>query len=319
MNYELYIEHNGTLYQPVVLDTIQWETRRKGSAGVLEFKVINDDILDFSEGDSVRLTIDGQNIFFGFVFKKRRDKEGIIEVTAYDQLRYLKNKDTYVYENKKASEVINMIAGDFNLQCGQIADTGFVIDSRIEDNQTLFDIIQNSLDITLKTKNEMFVLYDDFGKLTLRNISDMKLDILIDEESGENFSYTSSIDDQTYNKVKLIYENKEAGKREIYIAQDSSHINEWGVLQFFESISDKDNAKVRADGLLKLYNQKSRYLTINGVIGDTRVRAGSLIGVSLNLGDIIANSFMLVEQVTHTFEESSHTMNITLRGGEFIE
>ena len=49
-----------------------------------------------------------------------------------------------------------------------------------------------------------------------------------------------------------------------------------------------------------------------------RVRAGCLIGVALDLGDIIANTLMLVEKVTHTFRESEHLMDLTLRGGEFI-
>ena len=182
----------------------------------------------------------------------------------------------------------------------------------------MFEIIQNSLDLTLQSKKEMYVLYDDFGKMTLKNIGNMKVGLLIDEDTGENFDYTSSIDGETYNKIKLAYENEKSGKREIYIAQDSSHINQWGVLQFFETIDESVNGKAKADALLKLYNQKTRNLTIKGAFGDIRVRGGSLIAVSLNLGDIVANSFMLVEKVKHTFNESLHTMDLTLRGGEFI-
>lgn len=279
---------------------------------------MKDATLNFTEGDAVRLKVDGQKVFYGFVFQKKRDKQGIITVTAYDQLRYLKNKDTYVYSNKTASEVVQMVAKDFNLQCGTLEDTKFKIESRVEDNQTLFDIVQNALDLTLQSKKEMYVLYDDFGKLTLKNIGNLKVGILIDEDTGENFDYTSSIDGETYNKIKLVYENEETGKREIYIAQDGSHINQWGVLQYFETIDEKTNGKAKADALLSLYNQKTRNLTIKDAFGDIRVRAGTLVAVSLNLGDIIANSFLLVEQAKHTFSESLHTMDLTLRGGEFI-
>ena len=59
------------------------------------------------------------------MFKKQSDKENIINVTAYDQLRYLKNKDTYIYSNKTVSELIEMIAADFNLRVGVLEDTGF--------------------------------------------------------------------------------------------------------------------------------------------------------------------------------------------------
>ena len=48
------------------------------------------------------------------------------------------------------------------------------------------------------------------------------------------------------------------------------------------------------------------------------MRAGCLLGVALDLGDIIANTYMLVENVCHTFRESEHFMDLTLRGGEFI-
>lgn len=318
MDYELLIQHGNKVYQPIVTGEIQWQTERKGVQGSLTFKVVKDATLNFTEGDSVRLKVDGKKVFYGFVFQKKRNKDGIITVTAYDQLRYLKNKDTYVYSNKTASEVVQMLAKDFNLQCGTMEDTKFKIESRVEDNQTLFDIIQNALDLTLQNKKEMYVLYDDFGKLTLKNIGNMKVGILIDEDTGEKFDYTSSIDGETYNKIKLVYNNEKTGKRETYIAQDSSHINQWGVLQYFETIDEKTNGKAKADALLSLYNQKTRNLTIKGAFGDVRVRAGTLVAVSLNLGDIIANSFLLVEQAKHTFSESLHTMDLTLRGGEFI-
>ena len=53
-------------------------------------------------------------------------------------------------------------------------------------------------------------------------------------------------------------------------------------------------------------------------MGDNRVRAGSLIIVNLNLGDIKLKNFMLVESCKHTYKEGEHWMDLTLRGGEFI-
>lgn len=315
---ELYITHNNIVYQPIVCDGIQWDTERKGVQGKLTFKVIKDNIIDFTEGDQVKFCVDGVDVFFGFVFKKSRDKEGIISVTAYDQLRYFKNKDTYSYTNKTASEVIQMLASDFNLKVGTLDDTQFKIESRVEDNQTLFDIVQNALDLTLMSKNEMYVLYDDFGKITLKNIGNMKVPILIDENTGENFDYSTSIDGNTYNQIKLVKEDKEKGKREIYMTKDSSNINQWGVLQYFESIDGNVNGKAKADALLNLYNQKTRNLSIKGAFGDVRVRGGSLVAVKLDLGDVVTNSFLLVEKVAHTFSDGLHSMDLTLRGGAFI-
>lgn len=310
-------------YIPVVEEGIEWTTERRSSPGKLTFSIVKDELIDFQEGAAVRMKVDGASVFFGFVFTKKRDKDQIIEVTAYDQLRYLNNKDTYVYENKTASQLVQMIADDFDLNVGELEDTGFVIASRVEDNTSLFDMIENALDLTLQNRREMFVLYDDFGKLTLKNIDSMRVGdqgtyLLIDAETGENFEYTSSIDSSTYDKVKLTYDNEDTGKREVYVAQDSDHINQWGVLQYFETLQKGENGQAKADALLKLYNSRTRNLKITGAIGDTRVRAGSMVVVSLSLGDMSVNNFMLVERVTHRFRLDEHLMDLTLRGGEFV-
>ena len=325
MEIELLVsDTNGTkAYLPAVEENIEWITERRGTPGKLSFKIVKDEIIDLEEGAAVRMKVDGKPVFYGFVFTKKQDKDHLIEVTAYDQLRYLNNKDTYVYENKTASQLVQMIATDFSLNVGTIEDTEFVIASRVEDNTSLFDMIENALDLTLQSKKEMFVMYDEFGKLTLKNISSMYVGepgayLMIDEETGENFEYTSSIDSDTYNKVKLIYDNEDTGKREVYIAQDSGHMNQWGILQYYETLQKGENGQAKADALLKLYNSKTRKLKITNALGDTRVRAGSMVIVNLALGDVNIRNFMLVEKVTHTFKLDEHLMDLTLRGGEFI-
>ena len=315
---ELLIQHGNKVFIPAVQEGITWSTERKGCPGELQFKVIKDDVLDIEEGDAVRLKVDGANVFYGFIFKKKRDKDGIISVTAYDQLRYLKNKDTYVYENKTASELIKMIATDFNLQVGSLEDTKYKIASRIESNTSLFDMIQNALDLTLQNQGRTYVMYDDFGKITLKGLESMQLNLLIDEETGENFDYTSSIDDKTYNKVKLTYDNEETGTREVYISQDSNNINQWGVLQHYDTLQKGENGKAKADALLSIYNKKTKTLSIKNAFGDVRVRAGSMIVVMLNLGDMKLQNLMLVEKCKHEFKNDEHFMTLHVIGGDFI-
>lgn len=318
VNIELLIQHGDKVFIPVVQEGITWTTERKGCPGELKFKVVKDDVISFTEGDAVRLKVNGQNVFYGFIFKKQRDKEQIISVTAYDQLRYLKNKDTIVYENKTAGKLIQMIAKDYMMQTGTIEDTGFKIKSRVEENTSLFDMIQNALDMTLENQKYMYVMYDDFGKIALKGLDNMRLNLLIDEETGENFDYTSSIDSNTYNKVKLTYDNEKTGTRKVYVAQDSENMNAWGVLQYFDTLQEGENGKAKADALLSLYNKKTRNLTIKNAFGDVRVRAGSMIVVIMDLGDMKLKNLMLVEKCKHEFKESQHLMTLTLRGGEFV-
>lgn len=318
MNIELLIQHNSKIQYPVVEEGVKLSLERKGTPGKLEFTVVKDGVLNFAEGDPVTFCADGTIIFKGFVFTKKRDRGPTIDVVAYDQLRYLKNKDTFVEEGLKASDLLKRIATDFRLNLGTVEDTGYTIEVIREENQTLFDMIQNALDETLMNTKQLFVMFDDGGKLTLKNINSMKLNLLIDEETGENFSYESSIDVQTYNKIKLAFNNEKTGKRELFVAQDGAKMNQWGVLQYFEEVKTQTGASAKADALLKLYDQKTRKLTIKNAFGDVRVRAGSALVVKLNLGDIVTNNFMVVNSVKHTFKGDEHFMELNLIGGEFI-
>lgn len=315
---ELYVQNGGQIYQPAVMDGMKWITERKGTPGKLTFSVAADETLNIQEGNAVKLMVDGVNCFFGFIFKKQRNDNRKIDVTAYDQLRYFKNKDTYSYIGKTAAQLLKMICSDFGLRYGEIEDTGYVIAKKLENNKTLFDIMQNALDTTMMNTNKLYLLYDKFGEITLTDIANMKIPLLIDEETGKSFDYSSSIDEQTYNQVKLTFDNEKTGKRDIYLTKDSAHINEWGVLQYFDELQEGENGPTKAAKLLEYYNKKTRKLKVSGVFGDIRVRAGTSPLIKLNLGDVSVNNYMMVTSATHTFSNGIHTMDLQLEGGTFI-
>lgn len=329
-NVQLLVFHGKKCFIPVVEDSVKWQLQRRDYPGTLTFTIIPDDTLKFEEGDAVQFRWNNKKIFFGFLFKKKISEDGKMDCTCYDQLRYFKNKDTYVYKMKRLDEVIRMIADDFGLKAGKLDNTQYKIPSRIEDNKTLFDIVGNAIDETLMAKRKLYVLYDDFGALRLRNVTDMVLDLLIDSETGQEYSYESSIDGETYNKVKLSYSNDQIKARELYIAKDADTIAKWGVLQYYETIQSNNQSetgqssgsaatslKNKADSLLELYDAKERTLSVSGCFGDTRVRAGSSVVVQLKIDGKQVTQFMMVEKVTHTFKDLTHTMDVTLRGGDF--
>lgn len=313
----LMINHNGTIYEPPVLDDFTLSLERKGTPGKLTFTLLRNQEVDFVEGDAVRFRISRTWLFYGWIFEKSTDADGNIKCTCYDQIRYLKNKDTYVYENKTASELIKMIAKDFNLKCGSIADTKYKIAQKIEEDKSLIDIILNALDETLAMTGKLYVLYDEFGKLTLKNIEDMAFDLLIDSSTIEDFTYKSSIDDEVYNQIKLAYPNKETGKYDIYMTKDSKSIKQWGVLQYYEKIEDPTYGVAMAEELLKLYNKTKRSITVKDAFGDVRVRAGTRIIVNLDLGDYKLKSYMVVESMKHRYKDGRYTMDLTLINKDF--
>lgn len=320
MKLNLIIQSGSVIYYPILADDVTLDLSRKGSPGKLRFSVVKDETLSFEEGDAVKLTVDETDVFYGFVFVKSTSGQNasVIEVTAYDQLRYFKNKETYTYTNKTATEVVKMVAEDFALNVGELDDTGYKIESQTEDDAALFDIVQNALDETLTHEKKIYVLYDDVGKLMLKNVENMRLNLLIDVDTIGNYTYTSSIDSQTYNQIKISYANSDAGVREIYIAKDSAHINKWGLLQYTDTVESAESGAKKANALLGLYNQKTRNLTISDQLGDVRVRGGSSIIVKLDLSDVSIQSYMLVESVTHHFKQDQHLMDLKLRGGTFV-
>lgn len=316
LDIELGIKTTNGAIAPAVLEGITWTTERRGVPGKLTFNCLFDENNIFEEGDLVTVKYKGQKVFYGFIFAISRDRDKILSVTAYDQLRYLKNKDVYQYRNKKASEVLTMLANDFKLQLGEIEDTKFIIPKRLEDNVSLFDMILTALGITLQNTKKMYVLYDDFGKLTLKDVENMKLNICIDSSTSENFSYTSSIENSA-NKI-LIYEETPngAGKRIAAHEIDEENIKKWGVLQKIDILKEKENGKMKADALLQLYNRKFKSLSIKNVFGDVRVRAGSSIIVVLDLGDVKVSNYMLVESAKHIFNNQEYLMDLILRGAD---
>ena len=309
----LTIQHNGTLFEPPVKEGVEIEWERTGSPGKLTFTVLKTEGVDFSEGDPVCFYYDKKPVFMGYVFKKSRDREQQIEVTCYDQIRYLKNKYTYIFENKTASQIISALCNDFNLSTGIMDNTGYVIPAISKENISALDIALDVLEETLLNTGNMFVLYDDFGKINVKNCANMMSTALIYEQSAENFDYSSSIDDETYNNIVLYYKGDD-NTIQIFTASSEARIREWGTLRYFEEVDNPTSAQNKANALLNLYNKKTRELTIDGAFGDVTVRGGTLIPVKLNLGDINVNNYMLVEKVTHKFNKDHYTMDLTLEG-----
>ena len=307
---------NTKFYYPPIEGDVTWDTERSGSPGKVTFKMRGD--VPVSEGDIVSLTYGDTKVFVGYIFERSVDKSGLTSVTAYDQLKYFNNPDTYVLEKVKASDVLKRIADDYKMTTGTIEDTGIVIPSIVEDNQTLLDIVYNALDKTVAVSKKVYVFYDDYGKLTLKSLDSMRLNLMICEDTVGDYDYKASIDDETYNQIVLYYDNKDTKKREYFTASDKTTINQWGLLRKSESIDATDGAQKLADLYLAMYNKKTRKLSVKEAFGRPDVRAGTLVPVIMKVGELKLSNFMLVEKASHTWSNGKYFMNLELAGaGEF--
>jgi len=291
----------------------KWTTKRSGSPASLDLTIIADDTVVWSHGGIIALKNNDTGLFYGYVVKISRNEKEQISVLCYDQTWYLKkNKETYVFHGQRADQILTQIAADFELETGELANTGYAIPSMIEDGQTLFDIVLKAIDYTLINTGKMFVLWDDFGQLTLTDIETAKLDLFVGDKSlATGYTYESDIDSNTYNKIKLVKNNKTTGKRDVYLFQDSNNINFWGILQDYEVVDESMNEaqiKERGDKMLELYNRPKRSFSVNA-IADLSVRAGRALYIGI--GAVGISSFFIVEEATHDLLDE--TMDLKLK------
>lgn len=77
-------------FSPAIYDDARVKWELSGMPGKFTFTVYKDDALEFQEGDIVQLEVGGTPFFYGYIFIKNQNKNNGIQVTAYDQLRYLR-------------------------------------------------------------------------------------------------------------------------------------------------------------------------------------------------------------------------------------
>lgn len=302
-----------------LIQEITWKTKRKDSPSSLEINLLEDKQVTVSNGNVISFKVDNNNVFYGYVFKNSGDSGPEIKFTAYDQMKYLMYNDVYVGVNKKASEIIQEILKILELRIGTIEDTGYTIPTIQEDDKKYLDIIYSSLNKTLIANAKTFVLYDDYGYLNLKDINNMKQEIVISDDGNlGNYDWENSIE-ESYNRIKFVRDNEETKGRDVYIAQDSDSIAKWGRLQLFKKVDDKLNkAQIEemVNGNLKLKNKETRKLKLKDVLGtetslDVKLRGGAGVYIDIKKRNIA--QYFLIEEATHKFSKNEHTMDFDLK------
>lgn len=294
------------------VEEAKWTTNRTGSAGKFEFTLLKAGDIAFLEGDVVRFSVDGQLQFYGWVFTKEKDRWGVISVTCYDRLRYFKANASYAFYDMTAGQIIQQIAGDLQVDVGQIDSTGYALPSLIKQDQSCFDIISDAVQQTLLNTGKIYVFYDDGNGVALREARNMISNVVIGDKSLlTDYTYKTDIDSQTYNSIKLARPNKSTGLWETFVAQDSNNIAQWGLLQLYQTVDeDANDAQIQAQAQVSLqyYNQRMRTISVSS-LGVPGLRAGQMVLMKVpDLGDINLDQYVLLEKVTHTWKNETHTM-----------
>ena len=297
-----------------LVESCEWVTNRTGQPGKFTFTYLKDKDVTFTEGDVLRFSVDGQVQFYGWVFTRSETRWGEVSVTCYDRLRYLKANASYTFYSQSAGDILRQIAGDLQLDVGTVEDTGYKLPSLVEQDQTCLDILQTAIEQTLLNTGRVFVLYDDGQGLALQEAANMMSDVVIGDRSLlTDYTYTTDIDKQTYNSIKLVRPNEETGRADVYIQEDSGTIGQWGLLQLYQKVDgDANEAQIKAQAAatLEYYNRVLKTLKISS-LGVPGLHAGQMILVKADgMGDTGVSQYVMLERVSHRWENGVHTMDL---------
>lgn len=306
---ELLVQNNGKVYDiSEIVNKLDTRHVLNNGCGTLTFEYIPAGV-EITRGDIVRFREDGDELFYGKVFKTSGRKKSTISVTVHDQLRYGKAKDTIAVNGDTAGSLVKRMCNCLGLAQGRIADTGYLLAVDVQE-KTWLDMIYGGISDTLVGTGTKYRLADVYGSVTLTDLSELSLPLVLGDNSlCYDYEYSISIDDEFYNQIKLASDNESTGKRDIFIAKDSASIGSFGLLQYFEVLDKNVNeaqAKSKADALLELYNKEVQALRLS-CLGDNRVREGCSIYGSI--GDIHLDRRLIVKSVKHSYLPV-HTMEL---------
>lgn len=294
---------------------IQIQSWLDDQPGKCTFTVYKSNTLAFWEGATISIIIDDKGVFKGYIQKKERDSNvEIIKCTAYDQLLYWRAKDSKLFSGLTSDQIFAQLCTEYNLNYEIVDKSDYICTKRVEDDVSIYEMQRNALWDTLINSRKRFIIRDNFGVLNHVNIETLRTNLIFGDTSGiNNFSYTSDISENTYNRVKLYKDNQSSRKRETYIVEDTSTQARWGTLQLYQSVDENmTTAQIeqQATNLLKYYNVVNRSLKLE-CVGDFNVFAGAIIRCAISdLGDLSINSDLLVTECTHKITSDEHIMSV---------
>lgn len=298
----------------IALD-VKYKSAWNNGAGQFTFSYPTAKAGMFANGSAVIFTYGGANIFYGFLFTTKQDRKKY-SCTCYDQLRYFKASNSIMRPICTLTEFLNIVASSVGerIRIGQVDNTVVKLSKYLFDNKTHLDMLYQSIKDNLTANGYWYALRDDFGALDLRDIVDLRLPLILGDGSlGTDFDYEKSIDDDTYNYIKVAKDDKEKGVRNVYLAQDPNTMKTWGKLMLYDKVSadlNESQLAARANQLLQLKNRETQTLKMD-CIGDARVMGGS--GIRVKIAEAGLDLWAVVDSVTHNFGHTKHTMSLELK------
>lgn len=300
-----------------LVETIKWSGRRGSPTRTLTISLLDDDgykharsEIDIEEGYHCIFSYDGTELFRGIFLRQSQSYQKTAEYKAYDMGVYLSNnKDTFVYENKTATDVFNDVCSRFGIPVGGAAQTAYSIPDLTKKKTTGWDAIEDALSLDYENTGAKHYVFADKGKLYLKKrLENVRQWVL---ETGVNiasYKYSKSIE-SVKTRIKLLSSEGTV----LAQTQDAALESKIGTFQDVDTPDESlTTAQITAlaKSLLEEKKTPERTLTLNKVLGLTDVISG--VGVFINIPHLGLNRTFYVDEDDHTFEGELHTMSLTL-------
>ncbi|MFH5187078.1 hypothetical protein ACHHV8_33345 [Paenibacillus sp. TAB 01] len=315
------VVYNNEMYLDPIVNSITWSgdiTQAFRKLDVTLTNTINgkEQAVDLQLGKELRLLDNDNELFRGIIFQHTIDAKGKMSVTAFDENIYLtKNTDSRKFISMTASSILRELCGQFNIPVGEIADTEYVIPKLILRDKTIWDMIVTALTETRKQTGRRFLLSARKGAVQLTERGSKITDwVLEDTTNLLTASYSLSIE-ELRTKIKVIGGDEDKNPLEAY-AENTELIAKYGLLQHLERAPSDLNLSQIEQLAAQLADEHGKIKDDASVeaIGNVEVISGSAVYVKDALTRIVGAFY--VNSDSHTFENGTHKMSLTISGDE---
>lgn len=172
------------------------------------FKAEYGDIINF---------VNGKQTFYGYVFTTGVDSNGIYRIMAYDGLRYLSNQISFLVSTLPLGGIFKQLCLECEIKNYHVeADLPtYIIPDQYTLNACAYDIIDYAMIKATYANggNGMFFVKDVNGVLTLTSTAKTLTNVILGDNSlVTSYTYEESVDEQTYNYIKIISQEKATPK-----------------------------------------------------------------------------------------------------------
>lgn len=302
---------------------IKWQGRKNTAARSLTVSLLDDDGvlhersgIDVLSGSRVIFNYGGEELFRGIITNVTQDGNKILSFTAYDNAIYLaNNEDTFVYENKTASQIFADVCERFGLPIGENSMTNYSIPNLTKPKSTAIDAILDALSQEFKATGIRHYVSSHKEKISLLTRRENILQWVLETHANiSNYTYQIGID-KIKTRVKLVSNEGTA------VAQkaDTELESKIGVFQKVDT-PDENLTQAQINGLITEMFEESktpeRTLSITA-LGKPDIISG--IGVFIIIPHLGLNQTFYVDEDTHMFTDQFHEMSLKLNFAGDIE